>query len=82
LLHVADFPQTARDVLDDGRLDPFGGLIEEKDARFGEERAPDRKLLLLPARKIAALSIPHFLKDGKEGIDLEHVFLKDDPFHP
>ncbi|MCY1310307.1 hypothetical protein D9M70_604850 [compost metagenome] len=35
------------DLLDDIGLDPFGGLIEQEDFRFGQQRPCNRQLLLL-----------------------------------
>src|SRR3954454_16677646 len=48
-----------RDFLDDARLDALGRLVEHKQARPRDQRAGDRKLLLLSARQIAAAPPQH-----------------------
>src|ERR1700681_2958414 len=52
----------ALDVLDDGRLDAFGGLVEDEELRAHGERAPDGELLLLAAGKVAAAPPRHLLQ--------------------
>src|SRR6185369_2794478 len=44
----------ALDVLDDRRLDAFGGLVEDEKPWSHRERASDRELLLLAAGQVAA----------------------------
>ena len=46
-----DFPHGAADLVDDGRLYPLRGLVEEKKPRLADQRAHDRELLLLTAGK-------------------------------
>src|SRR5690606_38809744 len=50
--HVADLG-------DDARLDAFGRLVEEQEARLEHERARDREPLLLSAGEIAAAPLQH-----------------------
>ena len=71
--HVATLAQEgdgAADVLDDGRLDAFGRLVEHQQLGSHGERAADGKLLLLAAREIAAAALEHRIEHGKE---LEHL---------
>src|SRR5688500_15870920 len=56
---ISLFVQTQDDIADlvnDVRLDAFGGLIEDQQAGFEHQRAPDGELLLLAAGQIAAAS--------------------------
>ena len=45
------------DLLDDGRLDALGGLVENEQPRQRHERARQRQDLLLAARQRAAAAI-------------------------
>jgi hypothetical protein len=56
LAQLADLVQRLRDVLDDRRLDAFGGLVEQQHLGFGDQCAGDRELLLLAAGQVAALA--------------------------
>src|SRR4029079_17181788 len=49
----------ALDVLDDRRLDAFGGLVEDEELRAHGERSPDGELLLLASGEIAAATTQH-----------------------
>src|SRR5690606_35066330 len=60
--HVAD-------LRDDARLNAFGRLVEEQQARLEHERARDRELLLLAAGEIAAAPLQHRAQHGEE---IEH----------
>jgi hypothetical protein len=39
----------AADILDNGRLDTFGGLVEQQEFRRADKDAPNGELLLLAA---------------------------------
>jgi hypothetical protein len=60
---LADHPP---DQLDDVGLDALGRLVHQQDARPGDERARDGKLLLLPARQVAAAAVLHLLQDREQ----------------
>src|SRR5262249_52149618 len=46
-------PQAAPDLGPDEWSQPLGGLVQDKEARVGHERAPDREHLLLAAGETA-----------------------------
>ena len=52
----------AADILDDGRLDAFGRLVEHEELRLHDEGAGDGELLLLAAGEIAAAPRQHGLE--------------------
>ena len=54
------------DLVDDVRLDAFGRLVENQQRRLEHQRPPDRQLLLLPARQVAALPSQHLLEHRKQ----------------
>ena len=54
------------DLVDDVRLNAFGGLVEDQQRRLEHERAADRQLLLLPARQIAAAPLQHLLQHREQ----------------
>ena len=54
------------DLLDDRRLDAFGRLVEDEQARARDKRAADGELLLLAAGKVAAASSEHLAEHGKQ----------------
>ncbi len=59
------FIQPQNDVADfvhDIGLNPFGRLIQNQQLRLQHQRAADRQLLLLAARKIAAAPVQHLLQ--------------------
>src|SRR3954466_1114173 len=58
--------QHALDVLYDGRLDPFGGLIEEEQRGPSDQSADDGELLLLAAGEISAPPVAHGGERGEE----------------
>src|SRR4029077_15247752 len=58
----------ALDLLDDGRLDALGGLVEDEQLRSRGERAADRELLLLPSREVAAPPSQH-LPEHREHLE-------------
>src|SRR5215471_1165813 len=58
------------DLVDDVRLDAFGGFVEDQQLRFEDERSADRQLLLLTAGKISALPPQHLLQHRKEREDV------------
>ena len=58
------------DVVDDVRLDSFGGFVQDEQLRLEHEGARDRKLLLLPARQVAAAPLQHLLQHREEVEDL------------
>src|SRR5690242_5627010 len=47
------------DLMHDVGLDAFGRLVQEQQLRIARERAAERELLLLAARKIAAAALQH-----------------------
>ena len=49
--------QKLADLLDDGRLDALGGLVENEQPRQRHERARERQYLLLAARQCAPAPI-------------------------
>src|SRR5271154_2005409 len=52
--------------VDDVGLDSFGGLIENQQLRFENERPANCQLLLLPAGKVAAAPVQHLLEHRKQ----------------
>src|SRR5262245_12038797 len=70
--HDGDVPEVAQvgdgagNVLDDGRLDAFGGLVEQEHARPHHQRAADGELLLLAAGEIAAAPAQHVVQHGEQ----------------
>src|SRR5258706_9180752 len=58
----------ALDVLDDGRLDAFGGLVEDEELWSHGERAADGELLLLPAGKVTPAPSQH-LPEHREHLE-------------
>ena len=68
---IADSPPSRRPAIvsviqvDDARREPLGGLVEEEDARVGEQRAADRDHLLLAARELVA-AVPAPLLQARE----------------
>ncbi len=50
----ADLADHAPDLGHDQRREPFGGLVEDQQARVGHQRAADGKHLLLAARELLA----------------------------
>src|SRR6516225_10804615 len=66
LAEIAQIGDGTADILDDGRLDALGGLVEEQDARPHDQRATDRELLLLAAGEIAAPTPQHVAEHRKE----------------
>src|SRR5690349_1178210 len=70
---VSRFPnlfQNARDFLDDGWLNSFRRLIQDKHLRFRDQRPRNRQLLLLPAREVSTFPMPHLVEHGEEGKDI------------
>ncbi len=67
---AAQIGNGAADILDDRRLDAFGRLIQQQQLRPHHQRAADRQLLLLSARKIAATPSQHGLQHGEQR---EHI---------
>src|SRR5581483_4885324 len=57
-------------LLDEGGLDALGGLVEEEEARAGDECAGDGQLLLLAAGEVAAAPLEHVAQHRKEREDL------------
>src|SRR5690606_37791039 len=57
--HVAD-------CRDDARLNAFGRLVEDQQARLEDERARNRELLLLPAGQVSAAALQHRAQHRKE----------------
>src|SRR4051812_33838710 len=51
-------------------IDAFGRLVEDQQARPGDERAGDGELLLLATRQVATAAVQHFLQYRKKGEDL------------
>jgi hypothetical protein len=70
LADFADFLQRAGDVLDDGRLDALGRLVEHEHLGIADQGPGDGELLLLSAGKIAALAFAHLVQNGKQRVDL------------
>src|SRR5258708_25567462 len=62
---AVELDHVARDVLDDIRLDAFGGLIEQNEIGIGDQHPPERKLLLLAARHGAGALAPALRKNRK-----------------
>ena len=58
------------DVLDDGRLDALGGLVEQQQLRPGDQGAADGQLLLLAAGQVAAAPRQHVRQRREQ---LEHL---------
>src|SRR6202140_1794221 len=58
---VAEPCDGTADILDDRRLDTLGRLVEDEEARPGDEGAGDGELLLLAAGEIAAATPEHAL---------------------
>ena len=56
------------DVLDDRRLDALGRLVHQEELRPRHHRPPDRELLLLPARQVAAAPA-HHLGEHREQLE-------------
>ena len=54
------------DHVDDGRREPERRLVEQEHVRRRDERAPDRELLLLPARERAGLAVAELRQHRKE----------------
>ena len=48
-LAAPELAQRLRDLFDDQRREPFGGLVHHEQARRQQQRAPDREHLLLAA---------------------------------
>src|SRR5690242_8365039 len=46
------------DLLDNGRLDSLGGLVQNEQLRLGNQGTSDGKLLLLAPAQYAALALP------------------------
>jgi hypothetical protein len=65
---VLQLLQRVADLVDDGRLDALGRLVEDEELGLGEERAADGELLLLTAGEHAALAGEHLLQHGKERV--------------
>src|SRR5215469_1504319 len=63
---IADTPERAADLPDDGRLDAFGRLVEEEHLGLAGERSGNGELLLLAAREVAAAPAAHFLQDREK----------------
>src|SRR3984957_1939599 len=70
LAERAQIGDGAADILDDRRLDAFGRLVEQEQPRPHHQRAPDGKLLLLAARKVAAAPAQHGFQHREQR---EHV---------
>src|SRR5438552_9402631 len=66
LSQIAQIGDGAADVLDDRGLDAFGRLVEQQEPRPHHQRAADRELLLLAARKIATAPAQHFVQHRKQ----------------
>ena len=67
--------ERAADLLDDGRLDALGRLVEDEKFRLRHQSASDGELLLLAAGKIAAAPPEHVAQHREEREDLvvEHA---------
>ena len=81
LAQLADLAEHLGDVLDDGRLDAFGRLIEDENLRLRQQSAGDGELLLLAAGEVAALAMAHVEQDGKERVDFVPVGFLQLAFH-
>ena len=71
--HLALAPEMherAADILDDRGLDAFRRLIQNEQLRARHQRAPDRELLLLAARKVAAAPPQHVVENREQAEDL------------
>jgi hypothetical protein len=58
------------DILDDRRLDAFGGLIQHQKFRLRNQGPPNSQLLLLAAAQITARPVLHFLQHREK---LKHM---------
>jgi hypothetical protein len=63
---LAELADHAPDQLDDVGLDALGRFVHQQDAGPRDQRARDGKLLLLPARQVAAAPVLHLLEDGEQ----------------
>ena len=59
-----DFEDGCANLIDDRRLNPFGGFIEDEQLWFGEQCPGDCQLLLLAAAQDAAFALQHGFEDG------------------
>src|SRR5690606_13478011 len=50
-------------------LNPFGGFVQNEQARLSHERPTDSQLLLLATRQIAAIAMCHFLEHREQLIN-------------
>src|SRR6266508_2569772 len=62
--------QDVADLVHEIRLNAFGGLVQNQQRRLEHQRPPNRELLLLPAREIAAAAMAHLLQHRKQIVDL------------
>ena len=65
IAEIAQIRNCAPDVLDDGRLDPLGRLVQQQQFWPHHHGAADRELLLLAAGEIAAAPAQHRLQYRK-----------------
>src|SRR5204863_4522242 len=66
LPQVPQIGNRTTNILDDGRLNALGRLIEQQYPRLHDKGAPDRELLLLPARQISAAAPQHIGEHRKQ----------------
>ena len=57
------------DVLNDVRLNPLGGLIEQQQLGLAEQGPGDRQLLLLTTTEVTAFAGQKLLQNGEEFVD-------------
>src|SRR5262245_31163726 len=62
LFFTVQLHEDVADFGDDVRLNALGRLVQDEKLRLDGERAPDRELLLLAAREIAAAALQHRLQ--------------------
>src|SRR5438067_5635484 len=63
---LADGRERVEDDVDDARREPERRLVEQEHVGLGDERARDRKLLLLAAGERAGLTVAELAHDGEE----------------
>ena len=66
LQFIDELVQDLANLLDDVRLDPFGGLVEHQHLGTTDQGARDRELLLLPSGQISSHPVRHGLEDRKQ----------------
>src|SRR5450830_1281142 len=67
---LAQQPDHPFDILDDGRLDALGRLVQDDQLGLLQQRGGDRQLLLLAAGQVAAAPVQHLAQHGEQ---LQHL---------